>query len=76
MDIRAATLEDTPAIQAVGRSAWYDTYGPYRSKESIEYGLENWWSQEHFAEAIGSDEAVVLVDEALHHQDPATTAAD
>ena len=49
--VRAATLEDLPAIKAVGEATWPTTYA-FAGAEYIEHGLATWWSESALARSL------------------------
>ncbi|NTU82196.1 MAG: GNAT family N-acetyltransferase [Chloroflexales bacterium] len=61
--IRSATSDDIPAIQAVGVSAWRDTYTGLVPDGYITVGLEQFWSRESFERALASHDTRLLVAE-------------
>jgi GNAT superfamily N-acetyltransferase len=63
MQIRPAVMEDIEGVQAVGRSAWWDTYTGLRPKEYIQHALEQWWSGDYLRGAIESERHILLVAE-------------
>jgi ribosomal protein S18 acetylase RimI-like enzyme len=66
MHIRPASLEDIEGIQAVGRSAWRDTYADLRPDAYIRQALERWWSADYLRAALESKRHVLLVAEEQH----------
>jgi hypothetical protein len=63
MRIHPAVMADIEGIQAVGRSAWWDTYIGLRPKEYIQQTLEKWWSIDYLRWVIGSERHILLVAE-------------
>jgi GNAT superfamily N-acetyltransferase len=61
--VREAFEADIPAIQAVGRASWLNTYVCTMSRESIEHALADWCSQEAFGWAIAAEGEFLLVAE-------------
>jgi ribosomal protein S18 acetylase RimI-like enzyme len=62
-EVRRAVENDIEGIQAVGTSAWWDTYPGLFPDGVIEQNLERWWSGERLKQAIESEEHIVLVAE-------------
>ena len=63
MQIRPAAEKDVDSIQAVGRSAWRDTYAGLLPAEYIDRALEQWWSRSYLTKAIQSQQHILLVAE-------------
>jgi ribosomal protein S18 acetylase RimI-like enzyme len=63
MQIRPALARDIEGIQAVGRSAWRDTYTGLFPEEYIQHALEEWWSSDYLREALESEGQFLLVAE-------------
>ena len=63
MEVRRAAENDIEGIQAVGTSAWWDTYPGLFPDEFIEQNLARWWSRKRLKQAIESEEHIVLVAE-------------
>jgi GNAT superfamily N-acetyltransferase len=61
--VRRAVENDIEGIQAVGTSAWWDTYPGLFPDEFIEQNLARWWAAERLKQAIESEEHIVLVAE-------------
>ena len=63
MTIREATTDDIDAIQDVAQSSWTDDYPDILSRESIEDGLDEWYSDELIRDSIIWSRAFMLVAE-------------
>lgn len=79
MNIRLATRADIREIQKVGRAAHLQTYTPLIGKESVERGLNMWWSDAAISAAINrkcinvaevAGEVVGVCEIGTHHDEP------
>jgi GNAT superfamily N-acetyltransferase len=61
MIIRRAVKSDIWKIQAVGTSAWRDTYSDLLPESYIEAALARWWCEEYLTPVIESEEHILLV---------------
>jgi ribosomal protein S18 acetylase RimI-like enzyme len=63
MSIRTATPEDAEAVRAVAEASWAADYPDILSSESIEEGLDEWYSPASVEDAIERSHARTLVAE-------------
>lgn len=63
MAIREATTDDVPAIRDVARRSWERDYPDVVSRETIDEGVDDWYSPERIAEELSRARTVVLVAE-------------
>lgn len=61
MAIREATVDDIDAIQGVAEQSWTRDYPDVLSRESIEEGLDDWYSEERVRDSIVWARALMLV---------------
>jgi len=61
--IRPATVADIPAIQAVGKAAWRDTYTGLVHDGYLDDGFARSWASPDFEQALASPHARLLVAE-------------
>lgn len=61
--IRAATFNDIEAIRSLGADVWREVYSTLLPEGYIESALAQWWSSEHFQNAITDSNQIVLVAE-------------
>ena len=63
MTVREATSDDAAAIAAVARESWTTDYPEILSRDTVEEGVEEWYSTDTIGTEIDSDDAVVPVAE-------------
>ncbi|QFU84898.1 GNAT family N-acetyltransferase [Natronorubrum aibiense] len=63
MTVRAATPDDVNAIQHVARSSWTEDYPDILSRESIQEGFDEWYSDDLVRDSIIWSRALMLVAE-------------
>ncbi|ADB63174.1 GCN5-related N-acetyltransferase (plasmid) [Haloterrigena turkmenica DSM 5511] len=63
MAIREATVDDIDAIQSVAEESWTRDYPDILSRESIQDGLGEWYSEERIRDSIVWARALMLVAE-------------
>lgn len=61
MAIHEAAADDVEAITAVARLSWNHDYPEILSRDTVEQGVEEWYSPETITAEIDSDDAVVPV---------------
>ena len=61
MVIREATVDDIDAIRRVAEESWTRDYPDVLSRESIEEGLDDWYSEERVRDSIVWARALMLV---------------
>ncbi|ELY49452.1 GNAT family N-acetyltransferase [Natronorubrum sulfidifaciens] len=63
MSVREATPDDVDAIQHVAQSSWTEDYPTILSRESIQDGLDEWYSDDLVRDSIIWSRALMLVAE-------------
>lgn len=63
MAIREATVDDIDAIQNVAQESWTADYPEILSRESLQEGLDEWYSDERIKDSIVWARALMLVAE-------------
>lgn len=66
MAIREATVDDIDAIQNVAQQSWTQDYPEILSRESLQEGLDEWYSEERVRDSIVWARALMLV---VEHND-------
>ncbi|WP_440763405.1 GNAT family N-acetyltransferase [Natronorubrum sp. DTA7] len=61
MAIREATVDDIEAIQDVAQQSWTQDYPKILSRESLQEGLDDWYSEERVRDSIVWARALMLV---------------
>lgn len=61
MEIRRLAPEDTASVRRIARTSLATSYSNLLSQETIMAAVEEWYSEEAFAEYLDSDEMVFLV---------------
>lgn len=61
MAIREATVDDIEAIQGVAQQSWTQDYPKILSRESLQEGLDDWYSEERVRDSIVWARALMLV---------------
>ncbi|WP_436346045.1 GNAT family N-acetyltransferase [Natronorubrum sp. FCH18a] len=61
MAIREATVDDIEAIQDVAQQSWTRDYPKILSRESLQEGLDDWYSEERVRDSIVWARALMLV---------------
>ncbi|WP_137290606.1 GNAT family N-acetyltransferase [Natronorubrum halophilum] len=61
MTIREATVDDIDAIQNVAEQSWTQDYPDILSRESLQEGLDEWYSEERIRDSIVWARALMLV---------------
>lgn len=69
MAIREATTDDVESIQAVADASWSEDYPNILSRESIDSGLDEWYSAERIEDSIIWSRALMLVADAEEADD-------
>ena len=63
MTIREATDDDIEAIQGIAEASWESDYPDVLSRESMEEGVDDWYSEDRIRESITWSRAHMLVSE-------------
>jgi len=63
IEIRDATAADVPAIGAVARAAWRETYAEHLRRETIEGFLERAYSPARIERRVGSDTFLLALED-------------
>lgn len=63
MTVREATTDDVPAICEVARRSWKNDYPDVVSRETIEEGVDDWYSPARIEDELSRARTVVLVAE-------------
>jgi len=63
MAIRDATTDDVDAIQEIAKTSWTADYPDILSRESIQEGLDDWYSDRRIEDSIIWSRALMLVAE-------------
>ena len=63
IEIRDATAADVPAIGAVARAAWRETYADHLRRETIEGFLERAYSPARIERRVGSDTFLLALED-------------
>jgi ribosomal protein S18 acetylase RimI-like enzyme len=61
MRVETATHEDVEAIERVARASWEHDYPKILSSESLQSGVEEWYSADHIRDSVDWPRASVLV---------------
>lgn len=61
MAIREATVDDIDAIQRVAQKSWTQDYPEILSRESLQEGLDDWYSEERIEDSIVWSRALMLI---------------
>lgn len=63
MTVREATPDDVPVIRDVARRSWENDYPDVVSRESIEEGVDDWYSPARIEDELSRARTVILVAE-------------